>query len=161
MARTPNGTPPSYPKKPLQGQARITVRLMDGRRHGLLLGVFGSPESRAEYRRVLAELEASGGRYPLKEKGAVSTGLTVAELSLKFWKYAETYYRLTDGSPSGELAQFQYALKPLVELYGQTLADEFGPLKLKAVRQRMIDTFEYHVRFTGEEDAPEPTTGRS
>ncbi len=78
MARTPNGTPPSYPKKSHEGQGRITVRLADGRRHDLLLGKFGSPESRAEYRRALAELEASGGRYPLKEKGEVSTGLTVA-----------------------------------------------------------------------------------
>jgi hypothetical protein len=62
MPRTPNGTPPAYPKKPHQGQARITVRLLDGRRHDLVLGPFGSPESRAEYRRVLAELEVYGGR---------------------------------------------------------------------------------------------------
>lgn len=74
---------------------------------------------------------------------------------MRFWKYAEGYYRLTDGSPTGELDQFQYALKPLVDLYGRTLADEFGPLKLKVVRQRMIDTFKYHVRFTAEEDTPE------
>jgi integrase len=155
MPRTPKGTPPSYPKKAHKGQARITVRLTDGRRHDLWLGPFGSPESRKEYRRVLAELEANGGRYPLKEQGVVATGLTVAELSLRFWKYAEGYYRLTDGSPSGELDHFEYALKPLVDLYGQTLADEFGPLKLKAVRQRMIDTFVYHVRYTGDEDARE------
>lgn len=155
MPRTPKGTPPAYPKKSHKGQARITVRLMDGRRHDLWLGPFGSTESRKEYRRVLAELEANGGRYPLKDQGVVATGLTVAELSLRFWKHAESYYRLTDGSPSGELDQFEYALKPLVDLYGSTLADEFGPLKLKAVRQRMIDTFAYHVRFTGEEEARE------
>ena len=51
MARTPKGTPPSYPNKPHKGQARLTVRLTDGRRNDLLLGPFGSPESRAEYRR--------------------------------------------------------------------------------------------------------------
>jgi hypothetical protein len=62
MARTPKGTPPQYPSKPLRGQARITVRLLDGRRHDIYLGPFGSPESRAEYRRVLAELEANAGR---------------------------------------------------------------------------------------------------
>ena len=65
MARTPKGTPPSYPNKPHKGQARITVRLIDGRRHDLLPGPFGSPESRAEYRRVLTELETGGSRYPL------------------------------------------------------------------------------------------------
>jgi hypothetical protein len=97
MARTPQGTPPSYPKKPHHGQARITVRLNDGRRHDLLLGTFGSPESRAEYRRALAELEANGGRYVLKEDGSVPSGLTVSELCLRFWKHAESYYRLARG----------------------------------------------------------------
>jgi hypothetical protein len=72
----------------------------------------------------------------------------VAEVSLRFWKYAEGYYRLPGGSRSGELDHFQYALKPLVDLYGHTLAAEFGPLKLKAIRQRMIDTVAYHVRYT-------------
>jgi integrase len=148
MARTPKNTPPSYPKKPHNGQARITIRLPDGRRHDLLLGTFGSPESRAEYRRVLAELESNSGRYRLKEDGSVPSGLTVSELCLRFWQHAEQYYRLADGSPSGEQVHFEYALKPVVDLYGHTLATEFGPLKLKAVRQQMIDTYRYLIRST-------------
>jgi hypothetical protein len=146
MARTPKGTPPSYPKKPHKGQARITVRLPDGRRRDLLLGTFGSPASRAEYRRVLAELEVNSGRYLLKEDVSVPSGLTVSELCLRFWKHAEHYYRLADGSPSGEQDHFEYALKPVLDLYGHTLAAEFGPLKLKAVRQQMIDTYRYLIR---------------
>jgi hypothetical protein len=131
MPRTRNGTPPAYPKKSHQGQARVTVRLIDGRRHDLVLGAFGSPESRSEYRRVLAELEANGGRYPLKDNGFVAAGLTVGELSNRFWKFADGYYRLPDGSASRELDHFEYALKPLLALYGHTVAMEFGPLKLK------------------------------
>ncbi len=148
MPRTPKGTPPSYPSRPHKGQARITVRLVDGRRHDLLLGPFGSPESRAEYRRVLAELEASGGRYRVNGTGGPATGLTVAELCLLFWRHAEGYYRLADGSPSRELDHFRYAQAALVGLYSDTLASEFGPLRLKAVRQKMIDARRYLVRFT-------------
>jgi hypothetical protein len=123
------------------------VRLSDGRRHDLLLGPFGSPESRAEYRRILAELEAHGGRYPLGTNGAVAAGLTVSELCLRFWKYAEGYYRLADGSASRELDHYQSAQAVLMDLYGGTLAVEFGPLKLKAVRQKLVDTWRYLVRF--------------
>ncbi|MBY0522265.1 MAG: hypothetical protein K2R98_02640 [Gemmataceae bacterium] len=44
MARTPSRIPPKYPKKTYNGQARITVRLVDGQRHDIQLGPFGSPE---------------------------------------------------------------------------------------------------------------------
>lgn len=148
MARTPKGAPLSYPSRPHNGQARLTVRLLNGRRHDLILGAYGSPESRAEYRRILAELEVHGGRYPLKQDGTVAVGLTVNELCLRFWQHAEKHYRLADGSPSGELDNHKYAQVALTDLYGKTLASEFGPLKLKAVRQRMIDTYRYLVRFT-------------
>jgi hypothetical protein len=132
MACTPKGTPPTYPKKPHRGHARITVRLADGRRHDLSLGAFGSPESRAQYRRVLAGLEAGGGRHRGEGSGPSAPDLTVAELCLRFWKHAEGYYRVADGTPSGKLDQFEYAPRPLVELYGHTVAAEFGPLKLKS-----------------------------
>ncbi len=124
------------------------MRLLNGRRHDIILGAYGSPESRAEYRRILAELEVHGGRYPLKQDGTVAVGLTVNELCLRFWQHAEKHYRLADGSPSGELDNHKYAQVALSDLYGKTLASEFGPLKLKAVRQRMIDTCRYLVRFT-------------
>jgi hypothetical protein len=116
MARTPKGTPPSYPKKPHKGQARITVRLPNGKRRDLFLGAFGSAESRAEYRRVLAELEVSGGHYPLEDDSSAPSGLTVSELCMKFWKHAETYYRLPDGSPTGEQNHYEYALNPVLNL---------------------------------------------
>jgi hypothetical protein len=146
MARTKTGTPPSHPSKPRKGQARITVRLADGRRKGIYLGAFGSPESRKEYQRVLAELEA-GGSYPVAEDGRPACDLTVAELLLRFWGHAKAYYRLADGSPSRELEHYQLALRPVLELYGPTPAGEFGPLALKAVRQRLLGAEQYRVRL--------------
>jgi hypothetical protein len=157
MARTRKGTPPAYPKRPhVSGQARITVRFTNGKRHDLTLGTFGSPESRAEYQRVLAELEAHGGRYPVNDDGTAAAGLTLNELALLFWRHAKDYYRLADGSPSRELEHYKYALKPLLALYGHTPANAFGPKALKAVRQQLIDG----TWLTPEERAGRETRGR-
>jgi hypothetical protein len=149
MARTKKGTPPSYPKKPHKGQARITVPLATGKRHEIYLGAFGSEASRQEYRRVLAVLEANG-YFPVKE-GAAGGDLTLNELALRFWKHAQGYYRLADGSPSRELEHFESSLRPALDLYGNKLAADFGPLALKAVRQRLVDAKRYRVRVTGED----------
>ena len=61
MARTAKGSPPSYSRHS-SGKACVTVReAVTNRRRVLLLGPFGSPESKEEYRRVLAVLEANRG----------------------------------------------------------------------------------------------------
>jgi integrase len=108
------------------------------------LGKYGSPESRAEYARVIAEWEAHGRRLVTP---AVQTGdLTVAELVTRFWPHAEQHYRRPDGSTTNELLDFKYSLRPLVHFYGHTPAREFGPLALKVVRQKMVDGYE-HPRY--------------
>ena len=63
MARTKRGTPPSY-RRHSGGQACVTVRDHLGRRREVLLGRWGSSGSRAEYARVLRELNANQGRLP-------------------------------------------------------------------------------------------------
>jgi integrase len=65
--------------------------------------------------------------------------LTVNEVLVRFWAHAEGYYRHLDGTPTSELDEYRLSLKPLKALYGHTLARDFGPLALKAVRQNMID----------------------
>jgi integrase len=145
MARTRKGTPPAYPARPHNGQARITIRAADGSRKDIYLGAFGSPESRKEYQRILTELEAAGGQLQVGENRKLLPDLTVAELLERFWKHAEEYYRLLDGSPSRELDHYRLSLKAVLELYSETPAGEFGPLALKAVRQRMLDAKEYQV----------------
>ncbi len=95
------------------------------------------PDTRDAYDRLIAEWLANGRRLP----GAVEDGprLTVNELILAFWRYAEKHYRHEDGAPTSELRDYKLSLRPLRELYGPTPAAAFSPLKLKAVRQRMID----------------------
>jgi integrase len=60
-------------------------------------------------------------------------------LILAFWKYAEKHYRHPDNAPTSELRDYRYSLRALRKLYGESAAESFSPLKLKAVRQSMID----------------------
>jgi integrase len=65
--------------------------------------------------------------------------MSVNEVILAFWKHAEQHYRHADGTPTNEPNDFRLSLRPLKELYGHTPAADFGPLALKAVRERMIE----------------------
>jgi integrase len=94
-------------------------------------------EVQAEYDRLISEWRA-GGRRPLTPTSD-GTGLTINELILAFWEHAEQHYRHPDGTPTTELKEYRYSLRPLRELYGHTPARDFGPLALKAVRQRMVE----------------------
>jgi integrase len=138
MPRTPSNVPPPYPKKPHNGQARITVRAADGRRKDLVLGPHGSAESLAEYRRVLAELGAHGGHYPVQPGVPVAADLTVNEVLLQYWRWAEEHYRDPEGNPSRELVNLKDAVRPLKALYGHTPAREFGPTALRALQQELV-----------------------
>jgi integrase len=130
----PRNPLPTYRLHKQSGQAITTLRLPDGTRKDVLLGPYGSDASQGEYQRVLAEWRATGGR------GVALVGLTVNELILAFWMHAEGYYRHPDGTPTSELDCLRAALKPLRAIYGHTPAAEFGPLALKSVRERMIET---------------------
>ena len=127
---------PTYRHHKQSGQAVVTLTDPSGRRKDVLLGTYGTSESRIEYSRVIGEWEANNQRLAAKELGP---DWTVNELILRFWQHVEKHYRHPDGTPTSEVANFRYALKPLRELYGRTTAAKFGPLALKAIRKPMID----------------------
>jgi hypothetical protein len=86
---------PSYRLHRQSGQAVVTLTDGFGGRHDVLLGKHGTQESRVEYARVIAEWEALGRRLPTKpEKCAV----TVNELLLAYWQFAEGYQRQYPGN---------------------------------------------------------------
>lgn len=114
-------SPPSY-RRHSSGQARVEI---DGITH--YLGVYGSPESYAEYERLLAEWRA-GVLRPVPRGG-----LTVAGLAAAFLLHAETVY-----AGSRELEHFPYAIRPLKALYWHTPASEFRAKALKAVQAEMV-----------------------
>ena len=95
------------------------------------------PRSRPPFR-IDSQWEASSRRVISSQH--TGADLTVNELLLGFWSHVEQHYRYPDGSPTAEVENYRYSLKPLRELYGHTIAANFGPLALKAVRQKMIDT---------------------
>lgn len=127
---------PSYRRHKQSGQAVVTLPDGLGSRRDVLLGRYGTAASRHEYARVVAEWEAAGRTLP--PSAAAGKDLTVNELILAFWPHAEAHYRRPDGSPTRELDDYRYSLRPLKQLYGHTPAREFGPLALKAVREAMV-----------------------
>lgn len=123
---------PSYRLHKPTKQAVVTL---DGR--DFYLGRYDSPESRVEYDRLIAEWLFNGRRLsPVQSAGGSDS--TINELLLAYLRYADGYY-VKAGKPTKEAANIRLAVRPLRQLYGHTVAQEFGPLKLKAVRQAMID----------------------
>jgi integrase len=119
---------PSYRQHKPTGQAVVTL---DGRDH--YLGNHGTAASRREYKRLIAQWAAAGGSLP------GSHDATVAEIIKAFRRYAEGYYRGADGRQTCEVENIRKACRTLRMLYGDTLANTFGPLALQAVRGTLID----------------------
>lgn len=117
---------PSYRRHKPTGQAVVTINGRD-----LYLGKWNTAASRAEYDRLIAEFLANGRQL------CTGPDRTVVEVLNAYRNFAEGYYR-KNGEVTCEYRCIKEALKLLRELYGRTTANEFGPLALKAVRQRMI-----------------------
>jgi integrase len=128
---------PSYRLKKIRSHEYALVTLPDGAggRRDILLGAYGTKESRLEYARVIAEWQAADRRLPPPEAGS---GLTINELILAYLPHIERHYRHADGTPTNELTDIKITLRPLKKLYGHTPAAAFGPLALKALRNHLI-----------------------
>ena len=136
----PRTTVPSYLHHKPTNQAYVRLPDGNGGRHVVYLGRYDSPESRAEYARIVSELAAS--------PAPIVTGVTPAarapestlnEVLLAFSHHAEEHYRRADGTPTNELKEYKYTFRLLRETHGHVPVTMFGPLALKAVRQRMIE----------------------
>lgn len=128
------GHVPAYRLHKPSGQARVIV---DGEH--IYLGQYGSPESRERYSRLIAELATSPSpALPAANAQACIQDLTVNELILTYWRFAEKYYS-QDGEPTKELRCMREALRPVRRLYGSSRAQDFGPRALKSVRKHMVE----------------------
>jgi hypothetical protein len=126
---------PAYRLHKQSGQAVVTLPDGLGRRRDVLLGRYGTPESRKEYARVLAESEAAGRRTP---QPTAASDVTVNELLPRYWKHARGYYAWAKEPTRGDKVSLPDALRVVRKMHGHTLAREFGPLALKACRDRMV-----------------------
>jgi integrase len=137
MSRPPAKNP-RIPKLRHQKSRDLAVVRIAGR--DVYLGPFGSAESREKYARVVGEWLASGAdSVRSRAAGGPAPSLTIDKLILAYWRYAEGYYRKSDGSPGSEPDKIKLAVRPLRRMYGTTPAADFGPIALKAVRQSMVD----------------------
>lgn len=128
---------PSYCRHKASGRAVARIDGVDR-----YLGPYGSPESHEAYERAIAEWRAKraeGISAPLPNQTGSGFELTVAEVLYRYREFALGYYQF-DGNPTKELQAVRYSLRPVRQLYGRTKLRDFGPLALKAVRQRMVAT---------------------
>ena len=121
---------PSYLLHKPSGQARVRIEGKD-----YYLGPFGSVESRKLYGDIIAK--HANGQSVNRDDQPGGSLLTINELSLAFLIHADSHY-VKDGVPTSEIHCMKAAIRPLVNLYGETTVDEFGPLALKAVRASMV-----------------------
>lgn len=130
MPNARKSTIPSYRLHKPSGQAVVTL---NGRDH--YLGPWDTSASRAEYDRLISEWAAHGRQLP--PTGTGTSGTSINELMLAYFRFAEAYYRKGEKLTS-ELGSIRDALGPLRRLYGQIRAAEFGPMALKSCREAMI-----------------------
>ena len=128
MSKSARTRTPSYRRHKPTGQAIVSL---SGKI--FYLGLYGTEASKKKYDRLIAEWLANGRRLPR----TAEQGLTVGELVLRYWDFAHGYY-VKDGELTKEIPCIRLAVRPLNDLYAETPVEEFGPLALKTVRERMI-----------------------
>jgi hypothetical protein len=105
-----------------------------GARQQKLPGAYDSTESRTAFARLQLELEAAP-----HQQLASSSDVSVSEVLLAFIRYAEGHYRDGDGAATNEFDEYKAVSRYVRELNGEIPAAKFGPLALKAIRQKFID----------------------
>lgn len=119
---------PSYRLHKASGQAVVTLGGKD-----YYLGKHGTKESHAEYRRITGLYVGNGFQVPLDP----ASGITIAEMLVRFWDHAERYYRKR-GRGTSQLGMIRVICQRLRENHGSSLALTFGPSDLKAIRESWI-----------------------
>jgi integrase len=128
---------PAYRLHKASGQAIVSLSGRD-----FYLGPWNSPESHAEYSRLIKAWEANG-RRPMPESEPVEAPppedeLSMAELMVAYLRHVDAYY-VKNGKPTSEPGTIRDALRFVRRLYRNLPASRFSPKKLKRVRQAMID----------------------
>lgn len=124
--------PPAYRRRSIRGKEVAYVTLRDqatARRRDYWLGPYGSPESRAQYARLLAEWESRGRQLPgCQGPARPAEGPTVTQMIAQYWpafcsrvsrRYAENV---------------RSALRRFREHFGRQPASAIGPAALRSWR---------------------------
>lgn len=111
------------------GQAVVTIAGTDR-----YLGPWKSRGSIVEYDRLVGEWLAAGRPTALP---AAAHQLTVAELLASFWRFCQGHYK-KHGRETGTAATYKRIMSLIRAKYGHTLAENFGPLSLKAIQLHLL-----------------------
>ncbi len=123
---------PSYRLHKTSGRAVVRLNGRD-----IYLGKHGTPESHANYNRVISEWTSNLRQLPSNDAHLNTPSLTICEIALPYLSFVEQHYR-KHGQPTSEVSSIKRALTQLLELYGKTEARKFGPLALKTYRDALI-----------------------
>ncbi|MGP0067063.1 MAG: tyrosine-type recombinase/integrase [Isosphaeraceae bacterium] len=88
--------------------------------------------------RTLPRSQEPTGEDNKPTAGPAPSGPLVKDLVLAYLEHATGYYKGPDGRPTPELQNLIDALRPVLRLYSNLPAVDFGPLSLMAVREEMI-----------------------
>ena len=145
MPRQKNAIP-SYLLHKVSGrepQARVRIAGKE-----FLLGRYGSDESRIRYGELIAKFAsgvpvdpfaAGSNRGTNRGTDSDDPGPSIAELIVAFLSHVEQHY-VKNGEPTTEQWLIRAAMKPLRALYEMTPARDFGPLALKTVRAKLVES---------------------
>ncbi len=123
---------PAYSFHKPSGQARVRI---DGRDH--YLGSYDSPESKAEYERLVRRTMADRTRAVLERSVERATDITVSEIVVRYTAHVESYY-VKNGRPTGQVTIIKLAIRVARQKFGHLEAREFGPKALKACRDAFV-----------------------
>lgn len=121
---------PRIPKYRPHSSRRFAMVEYRGKRIRLP-GKWNSTESKSAYRQFVAKLVAPDEAG--EDDSTPAIGLSVAELAARYLRHAEAYYR-----GNQEYGCTVDACGPLLARYGDLVADQFGPRRLKRVRKIML-----------------------
>lgn len=137
MARTTSRKPPALYEKRGHGTVALCDRVTKVRTE-YWLGPWGEPATREAYHRLIAEWEARGRCLPDRPTPSGRrepnrpTKLTVAALLDAYSTWARETYTASEVST---IAQVDRIVRTM---FGSTPAEEFGPNKLRLVREAMV-----------------------
>src|SRR5688572_20258571 len=107
------------------GRAVVTLNGRD-----VYVGAWGARAAQLEYDRLIGEWLANGRRFD-------GNDLRIVELVEHYLEFARQYFK-TERS-TGEFDPLRRAIGDLVDMFEAERVADFGPLKLKTLRQRWID----------------------
>lgn len=95
------------------------------------------PDAQQRFDEFLAKWLANGRRLDDDVAGEREV-YRVEDLVADFLEHARTYYVTPAGKTGGEFVNLRLALAPVLELFRELPAAEFGPVALRAVREKMV-----------------------